>query len=71
MIVGRRVADTSILRPLSEPGLWLRLLADDRGLRTRLAPLAAATRVWRDFFTTPTQVYREGYKFIRSGWDKA
>jgi D-psicose/D-tagatose/L-ribulose 3-epimerase len=46
-------------------------LADDRGLRTRLAPLAAATRVWRDFFTTPTQVYREDYKFIRSGWDKA
>jgi D-psicose/D-tagatose/L-ribulose 3-epimerase len=71
MIVGRRVADTSILRPLSEPGSgydgWLTIEAFGRAL----PPLAAATRVWRDFFPSPTQVYREGYEFIRSGWDKA
>jgi D-psicose/D-tagatose/L-ribulose 3-epimerase len=46
---------------------WLTIEAFGRAL----PPLAAATRVWRDFFPTPTQVYREGYKFIRSGWDKA
>jgi hypothetical protein len=39
--------------------------------RLRGSPLAAATRVWRDLFPTPTQVYREGYKIIRSGWDAA
>ncbi len=46
---------------------WLTIEAFGRAL----PPLAAATRVWRDFFPTPTQVYREGYKVIRSGWDAA
>ena len=31
--------------------------------------LAAATRVWRDFFTSPEEVYTEGYRLIRDCWD--
>lgn len=31
--------------------------------------LAAATRVWRDFFPNPEQVYTEGYRLIRETWD--
>jgi D-psicose/D-tagatose/L-ribulose 3-epimerase len=46
---------------------WLTIEAFGRAL----PELAAATRVWRDFFPTPTQVYREGYTVIRSGWDAA
>jgi len=46
---------------------WLTIEAFGRAL----PPLAAATRVWRDFFPTPTQVYREGYATIRNGWDAA
>ncbi|MBV8105520.1 MAG: sugar phosphate isomerase/epimerase [Hyphomicrobiales bacterium] len=57
------------LRALKSSGYdgWLTIEAFGRAL----PPLAAATRVWRDFFPTPTQVYREGYKVIRSGWDAA
>lgn len=32
--------------------------------------LAAATRVWRDFFPTRESVYREGYKNMKTGWAK-
>jgi D-psicose/D-tagatose/L-ribulose 3-epimerase len=46
---------------------WLTIEAFGRSL----PPLAAATRVWRDFFPAPTEVYREGYKLIRNGWDAA
>jgi len=46
---------------------WLTIEAFGRAL----PPLAAATRVWRDFFPSPTQVYREGYAVIRNGWDAA
>ncbi len=46
---------------------WLTIEAFGRAL----PPLAAATRVWRDFFPSPTQVYREGYSVIRGGWDAA
>jgi D-psicose/D-tagatose/L-ribulose 3-epimerase len=46
---------------------WMTIEAFGRAL----PPLAAATRVWRDFFPAPTQVYREGYKLIRDGWDAA
>jgi D-psicose/D-tagatose/L-ribulose 3-epimerase len=31
-----------------------------------LPDLAAATRVWRDFFSSPEEVYTEGYKLIKS-----
>ena len=46
---------------------WLTIEAFGRAL----PPLAAATRVWRDFFPSPTEVYREGFRLIRDGWDAA
>ena len=33
--------------------------------------LAAATRVWRDFFPNPEEVYTEGHALIRDAWAKA
>jgi D-psicose/D-tagatose/L-ribulose 3-epimerase len=35
-----------------------------------LPDLAAATRVWRDFFSSPEEVYTEGYKLIRETLDE-
>lgn len=46
---------------------WITIEAFGRAL----PPLASATRVWRDFFPTPVEVYTEGYRLIRSGWDAA
>jgi D-psicose/D-tagatose/L-ribulose 3-epimerase len=34
-----------------------------------LPELAAATRVWRDFFASPEDVYTEGYRYIRACWE--
>lgn len=36
-----------------------------------LPDLAAATRVWRNFFPNEDEVYTEGYKLIRETWDSA
>jgi D-psicose/D-tagatose/L-ribulose 3-epimerase len=36
-----------------------------------LPALAAATRVWRDFFPSREGLYREGLKQMKSGWSKA
>ncbi len=36
-----------------------------------LPALAAATRVWRDFFPSRESLYREGLKQMKSGWAKA
>lgn len=36
-----------------------------------LPDLAAATRVWRDFFPSPEEVYTKGYQLIRETWDAA
>lgn len=33
--------------------------------------LAAATRVWRDFYPAPEQVYQEAIRLIRDGWAAA
>ncbi len=46
---------------------WVTIEAFGRAL----PPLAAATRVWRDFFPDATEVYRDGYKLIRNGWQDA
>jgi D-psicose/D-tagatose/L-ribulose 3-epimerase len=54
------------LRHLGYDG-WLTIEAFGRGV----PELAAATRVWRDFFADPAEVYSEGYQFIRDGWDAA
>ena len=36
-----------------------------------LPALAAATRVWRDFFVSPEEVYTKSVKFIRKQWESA
>jgi D-psicose/D-tagatose/L-ribulose 3-epimerase len=36
-----------------------------------LPDLAAATRVWRDFFPSREEVYRAGHDFLRETWAKA
>jgi D-psicose/D-tagatose/L-ribulose 3-epimerase len=36
-----------------------------------LPDLAAATRVWRDFFPNHDEVYQFGGKFLREEWAKA
>jgi D-psicose/D-tagatose/L-ribulose 3-epimerase len=43
---------------------WLTIEAFGRALPA----LAAATRVWRDFFPSKEQVYTEGIRHIRDGW---
>jgi D-psicose/D-tagatose/L-ribulose 3-epimerase len=38
----------------------------------RLHPgLAAASRIWRELFATPEEVYREGFLSVRDGWANA
>ena len=46
---------------------WLVVEAFGRAL----PDLAAATRVWRDFFTSQEQVYTEALKFIKQQWQDA
>jgi len=46
---------------------WLTIEAFGKAL----PELAAATRVWRDFFSSPEEVYTDGYQYIRSCWDEA
>ncbi|MBW8754084.1 MAG: sugar phosphate isomerase/epimerase [Sphingomonadales bacterium] len=43
---------------------WLTIEAFGRGV----PELAAATRVWRDFFGDEAEVYTEGYQLIRDCW---
>lgn len=43
---------------------WLTIEAFGRGV----PELAAATRVWRDFFADPSEVYVEGHALIRDCW---
>lgn len=46
---------------------WLTIEAFGRAL----PQLAAATKVWRDFFPSTDEVWQEGFKLIRDGWDAA
>jgi len=46
---------------------WMTIEAFGRAMPA----LAAATRVWRDFFPTREQVYKEGLKNMKQGWAKA
>lgn len=43
---------------------WLTIEAFGRAV----PELAAATRVWRDFFANPEEVYTEGYSYIQKCW---
>ena len=54
------------LRKMNYQG-WLTIEAFSRVL----PELAAATRVWRDFFPSNEDVYENGIKFIRKMWDEA
>lgn len=56
-------------RTLREVGYdgWLVIEAFGRALPS----LAAATRVWRDFFPSPEHVYTHGIKFMKSMWEQA
>jgi D-psicose/D-tagatose/L-ribulose 3-epimerase len=54
------------LRRMNYEG-WLTIEAFSR----LLPEVAAATRVWRDFFPSPEDVYQNGVKFIRRMWDEA
>lgn len=56
-------------RTLREVGYdgWLVIEAFGRALPA----LAAATRVWRDFFPSTEHVYENGIKFMRTMWDLA
>jgi D-psicose/D-tagatose/L-ribulose 3-epimerase len=56
----------SALKALGYDG-WLTIEAFGKAL----PELAAATRVWRDFFANPAEVYTEGHAYIRSCWDAA
>jgi D-psicose/D-tagatose/L-ribulose 3-epimerase len=46
---------------------WLTIEAFGRAL----PQLAAATRVWRDFFPSRESCYKDGIKSIKTGWAKA
>jgi len=54
----------ALLKELKYDG-WLTIEAFGRGV----PELAAATKVWRDFFANPEEVYTEGYRYIRKCWD--
>lgn len=54
------------LREINYDG-WLVIEAFGRALPS----LAAATRVWRDFFASPDHVWQHGQQFIKSMWDLA
>ncbi|MEO6436541.1 MAG: sugar phosphate isomerase/epimerase, partial [Tepidisphaeraceae bacterium] len=54
------------LRQMKYEG-WLTIEAFSR----LLPELAAATRVWRDFFPSQEDVYENGLKFIKKMWNEA
>jgi D-psicose/D-tagatose/L-ribulose 3-epimerase len=54
------------LRRMNYDG-WLTIEAFSRVL----PELAAATRVWRDFFPSQEDVYENGLKFVKKMWDEA
>jgi len=54
-----------VLKELKYDG-WMVIEAFGRAL----PDLAAATRVWRDLFASPKEVYTQGLKFIKDNWAK-
>lgn len=56
----------AVLRQMNYDG-WLTIEAFGR----LLPEVAAATRVWRDFFASPDEVCEQGLKFVRTMWDEA
>lgn len=60
---------TETFRELRRSGYdgWLTIEAFGRALPA----LAAATRVWRDLFPNPEEVYQQGLRFMKEQWEKA
>jgi D-psicose/D-tagatose/L-ribulose 3-epimerase len=60
------VAWDETFKALRETGYdgWLTIEAFGRALPA----LAAATRVWRDLFTSPEEVYTQGLRFMKEKW---
>jgi D-psicose/D-tagatose/L-ribulose 3-epimerase len=56
-----KIRETIAALKASDYDGWLTIEAFGRAV----PELAAATRVWRDFFPNPEEVYREGYRYIR------
>lgn len=54
------------LRRINYDG-WMTIEAFGRALPA----LAAATRVWRDLFSQPEEVYTQGLRFMKDSWAKA
>ena len=57
---------------MTDAALPVVVLPDGSAMTAPAVPeLAAATRVWRDFFASPEEVYSEGYSYIRDCWEQA
>jgi len=56
-----KIRETIAVLKASDYDGWMTIEAFGRAV----PELAAATRVWRDFFPNPEEVYREGYSYIR------
>ncbi|MEO6079838.1 MAG: sugar phosphate isomerase/epimerase [Steroidobacteraceae bacterium] len=57
-----KIRETIAVLKASDFDGWLTIEAFGRAV----PELAAATRVWRDFFPNPEEVYCEGYRYIRN-----
>jgi len=60
------LAAFKVLREIGYDG-WMTIEAFGRAL----PDLAAATKVWRDFFPNKEEVYTEGLRFMKETWDAA
>ena len=60
-MIGARQARVMFLGKKINYDGWLTIEAFGRAL----PDLAAATRVWRDFFPSKEEVYEDGYEFIK------
>ncbi len=62
-----KIRETIALLKAKDYDGWLTIEAFGKAL----PELAAATRVWRDFFANPQEVYNDGYNFIKNCWTEA
>jgi D-psicose/D-tagatose/L-ribulose 3-epimerase len=60
-----KIAETIRLLKAKRYDGWLTIEAFGKAL----PELAAATRIWRDFFASPEEVYTEGYAYIKKCWE--
>lgn len=60
-----KIAETIRLLKANGYDGWLTIEAFGKSL----PELAAATRIWRDFFASPEALYTEGYAYIKQCWE--